>query len=107
MQDHTMDLARGLAAAGHDVEVITARHPEGRDTEEAEGVRWHYVDAPPDDFANRDWRVRSHATFVRLNGRRPFDVIHGEGSSALELVRRGEQRCTPLVNEFHGNYLGL
>ena len=107
MQDHTAELARGLVAAGHDVEVITARHPEGLREEEVAGVRRHHVDAPPDDFAGREWRERSYEAFLRIHTRKPFDVVHGEGSSALQLVRQGIHRTTPFVVMFHGNFVGL
>jgi glycosyltransferase involved in cell wall biosynthesis len=107
MQDHAVDLVSGLASAGHDVEVITGRHPEGHEEEVTCGVRWHYVDAPTDDFSNRLWRERSYEQFVRASATQPFDVIHGEGSSALELARRGVHRRTPLVVMFHGNFLGI
>jgi glycosyltransferase involved in cell wall biosynthesis len=107
MQDHTADLARGLVAAGHEVELITARHPDGLREEEVDGVRRHHVEASPDDFTSREWRERSYETFVRIDAAQPFDVVHGEGSSALELARRGTQRTTPLVVMFHGNFVGL
>jgi glycosyltransferase involved in cell wall biosynthesis len=107
MQDHTLDLARGLEAVGHEVDVITARHPEGLREGEIEGVRLHHVEASPDDFTGRDWRERSYEAFVRIDAERRFEVVHGEGSSALELVRRGVHRVTPLVVMFHGNFLGL
>ena len=107
MQDHTVDLSRGLVSGGHDVEVITGRHPHGLEEEVTGGVRWHYVDATTDDFTSRSWRERSFEQFVHASAARPFDVIHGEGSSALELVRRGVHRRTPLVVMFHGNFLGI
>jgi glycosyltransferase involved in cell wall biosynthesis len=107
MQDHAADLARGLVAVGHDVEVIAGKHPEGRREEELDGVRRHYVDAPTDDFTNRQWRKRSYETFRRLDATQAFDIVHSEGSSALELVRRGMHRKTPLVVMFHGNFVGL
>jgi len=107
MQDHTADLARGLVAAGHAVEVITARHPEGLREEEVAGARRHYVEASPRDFTSREWRERSYEAFLRIHAREPFDVVHGEGSSALELVRQGVQRTTPFVVMFHGNFVGL
>ena len=107
MQDHTADLARGLVAVGHDVEVITGRHPEGLREQEVAGVRRHHVEASSDDFTSREWRERSYETFVRIDSGHPFDVVHGEGSSAIELVRRGVHRVTPLVVMFHGNFLGL
>ena len=107
MQDHTADLARGLAAAGHGVDVITARHPDGLRAAEVDGVRRRHVDAPSDNFAGRAWRERSFEAFQRIHLREPFDVVHGEGSSALELVRQGVHRTTPFVVMFHGNFVGL
>jgi glycosyltransferase involved in cell wall biosynthesis len=107
MQDHTADLGRGLVAAGHEVEVITGRHPQGTREEEVDGVRRHYVEASPSDFTSREWRDRSYQAFLRIHAREPFDVVHGEGSSALELVRQGVHRTTPFIVMFHGNFVGL
>jgi glycosyltransferase involved in cell wall biosynthesis len=106
MQDHTMDLARGLVAEGHAVDVITGRHPEGLRENEVGGARFHYIEAPTDDFASSEWLKRSYETFVGINVP-AFDVVHSEGSSGLELVRRGAQRETPVVVMFHGNFVGL
>jgi glycosyltransferase involved in cell wall biosynthesis len=106
MQHHTEDLARGLVGLGHEVEVITARHPEGLHEELRDGVRWRFVDAPGRHM-QREWLAQSYAAFRSAAGVRSFDVIHSEGSSGLELVRRGVHRHIPLVVMFHGNFLGL
>lgn len=106
MQDHASDLARGLAAAGHEVEVITARHPDGLVEVAGDGVLWRFVDAPGRHM-HACWRAASYEAFRRAHAARRFDVVHGEGSSALELVRRGVDRSVPVVTMFHGNYLGL
>ncbi len=106
MQDHAGDLARGLAAAGHEVEVITARHPDGLVEVAGDGVLWRFVDAPGRHM-HALWRAASYEAFRRAHAARPFDVVHGEGSSALELVRRDIDRMVPTVTMFHGNYLGL
>lgn len=111
MQDHTRDLARGLAAAHHDVEVITTRHPEGLRQEERNGATWHFVDAPGRHarvpFHHPGWLAGSLSLFRQLHGQRPFDVVHSESTSAFELVRRGEHRHVPLVVEYHGTLLSL
>jgi glycosyltransferase involved in cell wall biosynthesis len=106
MQQHTVDLAVGLVRAGHEVEVVTARHPDGDELVERDGVRWHFVDAPPRHM-DRRWRTKSLERFLQLHGERPFDVVHGEGSSALELLRTGVHEQVPVVTLFHGNFLGL
>ncbi len=105
MQQHTVDLAAGLVRAGHDVEVITARHPDGLDVVDRAGVRWHFVDAPPKHMDSL-WRRGSLERFLQLHEAKPFDVVHGEGSSALELIRTGVYPLVPVVPLFHGNFLG-
>ena len=106
MQDHTRDLAQGLVRAGHDVEVITSRHPEGKREEHLHGVRYVFVDAPRHQN-DPIWLRESYAEFIRLHAERPFDVIHSESTSAVEHVRRGVHRNVPLVVMYHGALLGL
>jgi len=105
MQDHTRDLARGLVRAGHEVEVITSTHPEGKREELLDGVRYVFVDAPRHQN-HPVWLRESYAEFVRLHSERPFDVVHSESSCAVEHVRRGVHREVPLVAMFHGTLLG-
>ena len=106
MQDHTRDLARGLARAGHEVEVITSRHPEGKSEDREDGVRYRFVDAPR-HHNDPVWLRASYTEFVRLHAERPFDVVHSESSSGLEFVRRGVNRRLPVVVMFHGSFFGL
>ena len=80
MQDHTRDLARGLVRAGHEVEVITSRHPEGQSEECKDGVRYLFVNAPRHQN-DPMWLRESYAEFIRLHTERPFDVLHSESSS--------------------------
>jgi glycosyltransferase involved in cell wall biosynthesis len=105
MQDHTRDLGQGLVRAGHEVEVITSRHPSGKREDREEGVRYLFVDAPRHQN-HPVWLRESYGEFVRLHAERPFDVLHSESSSAVEHVRRGVHREVPLVAMFHGTFLG-
>lgn len=110
MQEHTGNLVRGLVEAGHEVEVITARHPEGISRTSHGGGTWHFVDVPTSlkrlPGTNPAWHKRSTALFVQLYGERPFDVIHSEASSALGLLHGKVHHIVPTVVKFHGNYLG-
>jgi glycosyltransferase involved in cell wall biosynthesis len=109
MQDHTVDLVRGLAAAGHEIEVISPRHPEGLDTAEHAGASWRFVDAPSRrarlPMRSAEWLGRSAALFASCHTRRPFDLVHSESTSALGLLRHGWHHRVPIVAKFHGNYL--
>src|SRR6187549_2133958 len=111
MQAHSADLCRGLVEAGHEVEVITTRHPEGLNVTEHLGATWYFLDAssrkPGRPFRSRGWLTASAAAFDGLHAARQFDVVHSESTSALGLLRRGVHRRVPLATKFHGNYLGL
>ncbi len=105
INDLTRMLARGLARSGHEVEVIAPRHPQGLAEERREGIRYRHVDAPPFRHLDRTWLRRSFEAFATAHAEAPFDVVHGQGSSALELIRRGVHREVPVVTNFHGNFL--
>lgn len=111
MQAHSADLCRGLVEAGHEVEVVSARHRDGLTQTEHLGATWHFVDAtarrPGRPYRNRDWLRASADAFAELHAARPFDVVHSESTSALGLLRRGVHRNVPVAVKFHGNYLGL
>ena len=111
MQAHSADLCRGLVGAGHEVEVISARHLDGLQQTEHLGATWHFVDAtsrrPGRPYRNPDWLKASADAFAELHAARPFDVVHSESTSALGLLRRGVHRKVPVAAKFHGNYLGL
>jgi glycosyltransferase involved in cell wall biosynthesis len=112
MQRATSDLVLGLTSAGHEVEVITARHPEGLHETTHDGALWHFLDVPTRftriPTQHPAWHRSSYAKFVELHRARPFDVVHSESVGALGLLQRGvNRRVLPVVVKFHGNYLGL
>ena len=111
MQDHTRTLAKGLVDVGHEVVILTTRHPEGVRSEERDGALWWYLDAahhhPRLPRRDPDWLPRSCEAFLDRHRQRPFDVIHSESTSAIGLVRRGIHRQVPVVVKFHGNAIAL
>ena len=110
MQEHTSNLVRGLVAAGHGVEVLSARHPEGLAETTQDGAIWHFIDVPGwwtrVPMRHPDWLRVSASRFVELHEQRPFDVVHSESTCALGLLQRHLERRIPIVAKFHGNYLG-
>jgi glycosyltransferase involved in cell wall biosynthesis len=111
MQDHTRDLARGLVAAGHDVEVIGAQDPDGALCEIRDGARWWYLPYPAKRVRvprrNPRWLRASYDKFVELDRERPFDVVHSESTSAIRFLHEGVHKRIPVVAAFHGNAIGL
>lgn len=106
-------VAQGLAAAGHQVDVLTRRdHPTLPATVELHsGVRVHHLDAGPPRFVRKEDLLDHMPEFTmsarRLLDTRPrFDVLHANffmsGWVGLALARRFR---VPLVTTFHA--LGL
>jgi glycosyltransferase involved in cell wall biosynthesis len=44
---HVLEVARGLAARGHEVHAVVHRNPGSPDREDRDGVRWHRVEWSP------------------------------------------------------------
>ena len=64
MEDHLHTLTEELARRGHEVSVITGRHPDGLESETMDGVRWTYVDSAP-HWLDPAWAPSSSAQCVR------------------------------------------
>ena len=78
MEDHLHTLMSGLAARGHEITVLTARHPDGIAEEVSDGVSWVYVDSGA-HWLDASWPATSVAAARKLLAETPFDVIHGPG----------------------------
>ncbi len=106
MEIHSLDLAKGLAAKGHDVHVITSKHPGGLKEEDVDGAKIHYVDSPP--TSKRPLGKAAYKKLIELNAQKKFDVIHSQSFSAYEYVADGlrESMNVPLVATLHGTPIG-
>jgi glycosyltransferase involved in cell wall biosynthesis len=106
MEDHLHTLTEELARRGHEISVITARHPDGVESETVNGVDWTYIDSGP-HWLDPAWApelmraVRAHLQH------RQVDVIHSQASSALPLLRHPFAGLPPVVLSLHGNYLSI
>jgi glycosyltransferase involved in cell wall biosynthesis len=89
---HVLEVARGLAARGHEVHAVVRRAADSPDLERADGVVWHRVDWwPPSRF----FRFRALDVVARIAGEANVDVVMeryynfgGEGVRAAERLGR-------------------
>ena len=102
MEIHCLDLARGLAKAGHDVTVVTSRHPQGIKAETIDGVEIHYIDVLA--TSKRPLPMKAILRFVELHRARRFHVVHSQSFAGFYLVKSGLKRelKVPLVTTLHG-----
>ena len=102
MEIHSLALAIGIASRGHDVTIITSRHPEGILEENIEGVRVCYSKCRP--TSRLPLGMHAWELFEKLHNQGPFDIIHSQSKSGLYYIRKGLFRAygIPLVTTMHG-----
>ncbi|MFL6664895.1 MAG: glycosyltransferase family 4 protein [Rhizobacter sp.] len=106
-------VARGLAAAGHDVDVLTRRDDPSLPAvvDMRPGVRVIHIDAGPPRFVPKEALLPHMPAFVRSAARLfqnsvPYDVVHANFfMSGLAALRLKELFGVPMVMTFHA--LGL
>ena len=87
MEIHADQVARGLAARGHEVVLYTTRLVTGHADRSEGGVRIrHLAGTRPRSYVGGYWRV-SRRAFMRDHAARPFDVVYSESSGAFGLLR--------------------
>ena len=106
MEDHLHTLMGGLAGRGHDVTVLTARHPDGIVEEVTDGARWVYVDSGG-HWLDPAWPTASVEAARRLLAEAPFDVIHSQASGGLAVVNAAIPSLPPVVLSLHGQYVSF
>jgi N-acetyl-alpha-D-glucosaminyl L-malate synthase BshA len=102
MEIHSMELAKSVAKAGHEVVVLTSRHPEGVEKEVVDGVEVYYVNVRA--TSKTPLGRKCLRRLEELHAERRFDVLHSQSFSAYYYVKDGlRQRLgIPLVTTLHG-----
>lgn len=75
MEVHERILARELAARGHDVTVMTSRHPSGLKSERREGVEIHYLQATVFGSQRGNWASECERYFQELHHKKAFEIV--------------------------------
>jgi len=75
MEVHGRTLTRELAAGGHDVTVITSRHPSGVTCERQEGVEIQYLNETTFASQKSNWARECFKRFKVLHQAKAFDVL--------------------------------
>jgi glycosyltransferase involved in cell wall biosynthesis len=101
-------LVEGLILKGHQVIVITTKHPEGIKEESLDTARIYYLYNTRLGRYSRSWWKESIRKFEDLNEKEEFDIIYSEsagGFSYLERRIKGEYNI-PILIGIHGTALG-
>ena len=100
-------LARGLAARGHEVTVVTTAHPDGRSEEIDQGVRIHYLAGSSWPRHQRRWWEASYRLLELQHEAVPYDAILSQSEGGRAYLARARRRLgLPSVVVLHGSAWG-
>lgn len=107
-------LCKGLASRGHDVVVFAPKREFTQETAEEDGIKYVFVDCKYKmgwvlgffgHLDKKNWVNRSVDEFSKEHSSRKFDVILGQSSTAVGLIRRKENHKVPIISIAHGSIL--
>jgi len=103
MEIHGKLLSQGLANKGHRVSIISTRHPEGKKTEQHEGVKIFFLQNTIFGSRRNQWTKESVRKFYELHQQDPFDVIWSQSFGAYGLAYSDRSKLTvPVIPILQG-----
>jgi glycosyltransferase involved in cell wall biosynthesis len=100
MELHVKMLVDGLIKRGHEVAIITTKHPGGIKIEEHEMLNIYYVGNKPLTYTKKFYKD-SAKLFEQLDYIMNFDVVHSQSGSGFGFTKFS-QRKIPFVTTLHG-----
>jgi glycosyltransferase involved in cell wall biosynthesis len=75
MENHGKLLLEGLSSRGHEIRVISTRHPHGIEYERKGNIHFYYLASTRFGSVRNGWRKESQRNFLSLNDTNRFDII--------------------------------
>jgi glycosyltransferase involved in cell wall biosynthesis len=75
MEIHGRMLCEGLADRGHDLTVISSKHPDGKVYDEINGIRVYFLKDTVFGSSRGSWLKASKKKFLEIHDKKPFDLV--------------------------------
>jgi glycosyltransferase involved in cell wall biosynthesis len=102
MDLHGKHLLEGLASKGHEVIVISTKHPSGKEYENINGIRLYYLQNTTFGSPRKKWEEESIKRFKAISGRGKIDVILSQSRAAYGVAKIAKDMGIPVVTIMHG-----
>jgi glycosyltransferase involved in cell wall biosynthesis len=105
-------LVEGLAGRGHKVIVFTPKGEQSVESIEENGVSYKFVECKTNAYSTLtvpekdSWIKRSLEVFREEHEREKFELIIGQSSGAVGVIRHREEFGCPIVSISHGTKIG-
>lgn len=103
MDLHGKLLSEGMVKRGHQLSMISTRHPEGIEFEERNGVKIYYLKNTIFGSRRNGWKQESVNKLIELHRKTPFDVIWSQSFDGYGLKSHHKSDLNvPVVATLHG-----
>ncbi len=102
MEVHGKILCEGLVKRGHEVTVISARHPDGKKYEDVNGIKIYYLAKTGFSTYWKKWGKESLRKFDQLNKVKSFDVVLSQSFNGYYFAINKRKYRIPLVSFLQG-----
>lgn len=104
MDLHGKLLSEGVVKRGHNVSIISTKHPDGKEYEERNGVKIYYLKNTVFGSRRKGWRQESISKFLELHRDKPFDVIWSQSFDAFGAISMRKNLLNiPVILTLHGS----
>lgn len=102
MDLHGKHLLEGLAEKGHEVIVISTKHPSGKEYEETNGIRLYYLKNTTFGSPRRGWKKESSRALRDILATEKIDIVLSQSRGGFGVVKFCKNRGIPFVTIMHG-----
>ncbi len=102
MDLHGKHLLKRLAGKGHEVIVISTRHPSGKEYEKINGIRIYYLGRTTFGSPRGGWRKESIKKFKAILGKEKIDLVLSQSRAGYGVAKTAKKMKIPIVTIMHG-----
>lgn len=102
MDLHGKHLLNGLAERGHKIIVITTKHPSGKEYEEINDIRIHYLKATTFGSARKGWKRQSIDKFKDIVISEKINIVLNQQTAGYGIAKIAKYMGIPFVTIMHG-----
>lgn len=107
MEIHGQMLSEGFVKRGHEVGILTTRHPQNKEYEERKRVKTYYLKHSIPGCYSKRWWIESIKKFEELNKHEKFDIIWSQSAGGYYYAKRLRDKYDiPIVSTIHGIAFG-
>jgi len=102
MEIHGKILCEGLVERGHEVTIISTRHPNGKEYEEVNGIKIYCLAETGFSTYWKKWGKESLKKFDQLNRMKSFDIVLSQSFNGYYFAKNKKKYQIPLVSFLQG-----